>query len=149
MNTTRRINGILILWIVLYVCFGCQKNPVFNDFDDIVGEWILEKLTWTQNNIEISVSPEMKGYRQNIDFKSNSLYIKNTFYIWSDTTIVETGIWSIKKHTFTLKPENGDTETGDYELHYKTLSIAMIKEMIIDESGIAKKIPVTMTYKKL
>lgn len=150
MKLFRRIlaNCIFSFILCLCTCLGCRKNAVFNDADEIVGEWSLKNLTWSQNSIEISVSPEMKGYRESIDFQSNRSYIKITVFIWSDTSITETGSWSLEGRAFTLNPENGKTEEGTYELERNTLSLYMIKKMIIDESGIAKDIPVIMTYIK-
>jgi len=143
--TRSGLTGVVI--IILGLLIQCRKN-VFDDVEFISGIWTLEKLTWEQNQVEISIPPEMKGFRQNVEFKSSGIYLKTTTDIWNDTTWTETGFWSVKNHEFSFQPENGEIETGPYLLIDDVLKITLPMKMAIDESGILKTIPVTREYSK-
>jgi len=136
----KKILLLLLISICILVVNSCKEDNPVSPEDQLVGTWVLTKLTMTRQGQTIVQTPAEAGVQVTLILSSNKTF-QMTKTDQSGTT-TDTGTWSSTDKEITVKSSDGTTEVVPYILAGNKLSVTV--QIAIEEGGI--KSPVIMEF---
>ena len=138
--TVKKILLLLLISICILVVNSCKDDNPVSPEDQLVGTWVLTKLTMTSQGQTIVQTPAEAGVQITLILRSNKTY--QMTQTDASGTETDTGTWSSTDKEISVKSSDGTTEVVPYILAGNKLSLTVQ----IEEGGI--KFPVILEFTK-
>ena len=138
--SAKKILILLLISICILVVNSCKEDNPVSPEDQLVGTWVLTKLTVTRQGQTIVQTPAEAGVQITLILRSNKTF--QMTQTDQSGTMTETGTWSSTDKEITAKSSDGSTEVIPYILAGNKLSLTLQ----IEEGGI--KFPVILEFTK-
>lgn len=138
----KKIFLLLVISICILVVNSCKEDNPVSPEDQLVGTWVLTKLTMTSQGQTIVQTPAEAGVQVTLIIRSNKTY--QMTQTDQSGTVTETGTWSATDKEISAKSSDGKIEVIPYILAGNKLSLTV--QIAIETGG--NKFPVIMEFTK-
>lgn len=107
-------NTAILLGLMLLIVSGCKKDDPVSSTDALIGTWKLTYITAKVGGATLPMTPEQAGIQMTIVVKADNTY--SATIVRADGTTTDTGTWSANATQFTMKSQDGTTNTKEYAL---------------------------------
>lgn len=126
--------------ICILVVNSCKEDNLVSPEDQLVGTWVLTKLTVTRQGQTIVQTPAEAGVQITLILRSDKTY--QMTQTDPSGTVTETGTWSSTDKEISAKSSDGKIEVIPYILAGNKLSLTVQ----VEEGGI--KLPIILEFTK-
>lgn len=140
MSFFKKNSLLLVALFVFSLHNGCKKDNPTEPGNELVGTWVLTKLTMTTQQGSRVLTPQQADFVMTLIVRGDKTY--QSTVTQNNHTEVDNGTWSVSNGKITVMHQDGKTETMTYRI---TGNILQFDTNTTDPNGITTQVTMELT----